>query len=244
MPSIRNLRGAPFVGYIRIAGWTPTKHMGDGRLHRQSCGNLERVLKATAQGADIRTRILDAAFQTVRTEGVARASARTIARNGGFNQALIFYHFGSIDDLLLAALDRSAAARMARYREVLSGATPAEFASLARRLYVEDVEAGHATVLAKLFAACGGNPALGAEMLRRLQPWLELAESLIQRLLAGLPFETLVDARAAAGAVLAMYVGIDLLNHLDGNRSRATDLFDSGERLATAFAPWFGGPKS
>jgi AcrR family transcriptional regulator len=180
----------------------------------------------------------------VRTEGVARASARTIARNGGFNQALIFYHFGSVNDLLLAALDRSAAARMARYRDVLGGATPAEFASLARQLYTEDVEAGHSTVLAELFAASSGNGALGAEMLKRLQPWLELAESLIRRVLAGSPFASLVDARAAAGAVLAMYVGIDLLNHLDVDRSLATDLFDSGERLATAFAPLLGGMKS
>jgi AcrR family transcriptional regulator len=202
------------------------------------------VLKATAQGSEIRSRILDAAFNTVRTEGVARASARTIARNGGFNQALIFYHFGSVNDLLLAALDRSAAARMARYRDVLGGATPAEFASLARQLYTEDVEAGHSTVLAELFAASSGNGALGAEMLKRLQPWLELAESLIRRVLAGSPFASLVDARAAAGAVLAMYVGIDLLNHLDVDRSLATDLVDSGERLATAFAPLLGGMKS
>lgn len=202
------------------------------------------MLKATAQGSDIRSRILDAAFNTVRTEGVARASARNIARNGGFNQALIFYHFGSVNDLLLAALDRSAAARMARYRDVLDGATPAEFASLARQLYAEDVEAGHSTVLAELFAAGSGNSALGAEMLKRLQPWLELAESLIRRVLAGSPFASLVDARAAAGAVLAMYVGIDLLSHLDGDRSRAADLFDSGERMATAFAPLLGGMKS
>jgi AcrR family transcriptional regulator len=198
------------------------------------------VLKATAQGADIRNRILDAAFETVRTEGVARASARTIARNGGFNQALIFYHFGSVNDLLLAALDRSAAARMARYSEVLSRATPAEFGSLARRLYLEDVEVGHSTVLAELFAAASGTAALGAEMLKRLQPWLELAETMIRRVLAGSPLESFVDARAAAGAVLAMYVGIDLLNHLDGDRSRATDLFDSGERLAGMFAPMLG----
>jgi AcrR family transcriptional regulator len=198
------------------------------------------MLKATAQGSDIRNRILDAAFETVRTEGVARASARTIARNGGFNQALIFYHFGSVNDLLLAALDRSAAARMARYRQVLIEAAPAEFASHARRLYLEDVEAGHSTVLAALFAAGSGNAALGAEMVKRLQPWLELAESLIRRFLDGSSFETLVHARAAAGAVLAMYVGIDLLNHLDGDRSRAADLFDSGERLAGVFAPLLG----
>ena len=198
------------------------------------------MLKATAQGSDIRNRILDAAFETVRAEGVARASARTIARNGGFNQALIFYHFGSINDLLLAALDRSAGVRMARYSEVLGRASPGEFASLARQLYAEDVDAGHSTVLAELFAAGSGNPAFGAEMLKRLQPWLELAETLIRRVLAGSPIESLVDARAAAGAVLAMYIGIDLLNHLDGDRSRATDLFDSGERLAGMFAPMLG----
>jgi AcrR family transcriptional regulator len=202
------------------------------------------MLKAVAQGADIRTRILDSAFETVRTEGVGRASARTIARNGGFNQALIFYHFGSVNDLLLAALDRSAAARMARYREVLSGASPAELSSLARQLYLEDVEAGHSTVLAELFAASSGNLALRAEMLKRLQPWLELAEGLIRRLVAGTLFEPLVDARAAAGAVLALYIGIDLLNHLDGDRSRATELFDSGERLVGAFAPMLGGLKT
>jgi AcrR family transcriptional regulator len=199
------------------------------------------MLKATAQGTDIRNRILDAAFETVRTEGVARASARNIARKGGFNQALVFYHFGSVNDLLLAALDRSAGLRMARYQEVLTSAPAAEFATLARRLYQEDVEAGHSTVLAELFAASSGNLALRAEMLKRLQPWLELAESLIRRVLAGSPFEGLVDARAAAGAVLAMYVGIDLLSHLDGDRSRATDLFDSGERLAGMFAPALGG---
>jgi AcrR family transcriptional regulator len=202
------------------------------------------MLKATAQGVDIRNRILDAAFDTVRTEGVAHASARTIARKGGFNQALVFYHFGSVNDMLLAALDRSASRRMARYQEVLTSASASEFAVLARRLYQEDVEAGHSTVLAELFAASSGNLALRAEMLKRLKPWLELAENVIRRFLAGSPFETLIDARAAAGAVLAMYVGIDLLSHLDGDRSRATDLFDSGARLAGMFASPLGGTET
>jgi AcrR family transcriptional regulator len=202
------------------------------------------MLKATAQGAEMRTRILDAAFEAVRTQGVARASARAIARKGGFNQALIFYHFGSVNDLLLAALDRSAGLRMERYREVLTDSSAAEFAARARQLYLEDVEAGHSTVLAELFAASTGNPALRAEMLKRMEPWLELAQNLIQRSLAGSVFEPMVDARAAAGAVLAMYIGIDLLNHLDGEWSRANDLFDSGERLAGAFAPILGGMKT
>jgi hypothetical protein len=34
---------------------------------------------------------------------------------------------------------------------------------------------------------------------------------------------------------------MDLLIHLDGDRTRATALFDAGDRLAATLAPLFGG---
>ena len=40
-----------------------------------------------------------------RTKGFAGASARAIAPRASFNQALIFYHFGSVRNPLLAVLD-------------------------------------------------------------------------------------------------------------------------------------------
>ncbi|HSS92826.1 MAG TPA: TetR family transcriptional regulator [Candidatus Dormibacteraeota bacterium] len=200
------------------------------------------MLKATAQESPTRGRILDAAFETLRKDGFARTSARAIARTGAFNQALIFYHFGSVNDLLMAALDRVSRARMERYRETLSAAPgPIELAALCRRLYSEDVESGHATVLAELFAASGSDPELRAQMLARMQPWLDFTESLIQRFLEGSAFASLVDARAAAGAVLAMYIGVDLLTHLDGDRSRAVAMFDMSDRMAATFGALAGG---
>jgi AcrR family transcriptional regulator len=200
------------------------------------------VLKASAQGSATRERILHSAFETLRREGFGKTSARAIARRGGFNQALIFYHFGSVLDLLLAAMDRVGAERMERYREALGGVTePVGFASLIRRLYVEDVESGLSTVVAELFAASSGQPDLRQQMLARMRPWVRFTEELIERLLAGTPFAGLVDAHAAAGAAMAMYLGMDLLIHLDGDRSRADALFDSGDRLAAVVAPLFGG---
>ena len=57
----------------------------------------------TRSGAEqTRARILDAALQALRDEGIAGISARNIARHGGFNQALIFYHFRSVEGLLVA----------------------------------------------------------------------------------------------------------------------------------------------
>ena len=53
-----------------------------------------------------RARIVEAALQALRDEGIAGISARGIARHGGFNQALIFYHFGSVEGLLVAVAQR------------------------------------------------------------------------------------------------------------------------------------------
>ena len=182
--------------------------------------------------------MLDAALETVRRDGFARTSARAIARTGNFNQALIFYHFGSVNDLLLAALDGISRERMLRYQEVLPEASGlVELARLARQLYLEDVDSGHSTVLAELFAACSADAGLRDQMLMRMQPWLQFTEDLIRRFMENSPFATLIDFRSAAGAVLAMYVGVDLLAHLDGDRARATAMFDAGDRLAATLGP-------
>ena len=200
------------------------------------------MLKASAQGTATRERILEAAFETVRREGYANTSARAIARRGSFNQALIFYHFGEVNQLLLAAVDRVGEARRKRYREVLgSPADPLEFAARARLLYDEDVDSGHSTVVAELFAASSGNPVLREHMLARMESWLGFTEELFKRFLEGSPLAALIEPKAAAGAVLALYLGMDLLIHLDGDRRRATDLFDTGDRLAATLGTLFEG---
>src|SRR2546426_7268684 len=105
-------------------------------------------------GDATRARIVDAALETIKQEGILGASAGAIARAGGFNQALIFYHFGSISDLLLAALEETSSRRMESYRsEVERARTLPELVDAAARIYREDLESGHIKVLAELIAA-------------------------------------------------------------------------------------------
>lgn len=198
---------------------------------------IKRVLKATAQSArDTRQRIVEAAFETLRANGFAGTSARSIARVGGFNQALIFYHFGSVNDLLLSALDWSAKRRMTRYREALTGIDDLpRLMDAAASLYKEDAESGHTTVLAELFAASLAVPALAAQLTARMEPWIAFTEELVRKFFGRLPLAGLVDVRAAAQATLAMYLGIDLLVHADGDRSRADSIFEEARRLGGAF---------
>ncbi len=62
-----------------------------------------------------RRALVEAAVESLRIDGFSGASARAIAARAGVNQALVFYHFGSVADLLLAALDDVSARRRSRY---------------------------------------------------------------------------------------------------------------------------------
>src|ERR1700736_5345951 len=70
---------------------------------------------AGAASADTRQALIDAAIETLKSRGFAGTSARAIGKQAGCNQALVFYHFGSVVELLLAALDEVSARRLDRY---------------------------------------------------------------------------------------------------------------------------------
>jgi len=182
---------------------------------------------------DTKARIVAAALQTLNARGFAGASAREIAKAGGFNQALIFYHFGSVQNLLLAGLDLVSERRMRAYRPAFERAqTLAELAGLARDIYREDLENGYVTVLGELVGGGVSDPELGRQVVARIQPWMELVEAKARTLTAGSVFEPLVRPRDLAFAIIALYLGVDMLSHLDGDRARAESLLDLGIRAA------------
>ena len=77
-------------------------------------GRASRAGAAKTAGADpTRRALVDAAIESLRFDGFAGASARAIAARADVNPGLIFYHFGSVADLLLAALEEVSVRRMA-----------------------------------------------------------------------------------------------------------------------------------
>lgn len=197
--------------------------------------------EGAAPAATTKQRIIDAALETIKEDGFAGTSARGIARRGGFNQALIFYHFGTLNDLMLAALDRTSAERMRRYREAVAAArTTDEKIRTATELYREDLESGHITVISELIAGSLARPDLGPEVVARMEPWIDFAEEAIRDFVSGSILEGLVQPRTVAFAVVALYLGVDLLSHLDHDHSRAEALFQMTGRLAGLLVPLAG----
>ena len=203
---------------------------------RRRTGNrpTRRRLGQVGQHTATRERLLEAALTTLRTHGFVGTTAREIARTGEVNQALIFYYYGSVDKLLLAALDLTSARRLARYQSELAKVTSlSELITVMARLYAEDVEVGHVAAVQEMVAGGSSIPALRAEVVARMGPWVHFAESVISRLVKGTAFESLLPTGDMAYAAVALYFGIETLTHLHGDRSRAESLF----KTAAQFAP-------
>ncbi len=209
------------------------------RGSRKRCAILKHMLKPSAQqGVDTRARMVEAALTTLKSEGFAGTTARAIATRGGFNQALVFYHFGSVKDLLLAALDATSAARMERYEQAVAAASsPEDLLRVAREVYREDLESGHITVLAEMIAGSLNDPDLGPAITARMEPWIDFAQNAIDRVLSQTPLEGLFPTRDLAFALVSFYIGADLLTALDGDRSRAESLFAMADRFLPLMTP-------
>jgi AcrR family transcriptional regulator len=198
-------------------------------------GPTGRIRPSGASGSSAtRQSLIEAAVGTLKVEGFAGASARSIARRAGCNQGLVFYHFGSVVNLLLAALDAVSAERLERYSAAVDAVgSPAELVDVAASIFEEDLDAGHVSVLVEMIAGASSTPGLGAEVADRIAPWTEFARRSVDAALGDSALRSLIPSADVAHAVVAMYVGLEMLSHLDGDRSAALALFDQARALAT-----------
>lgn len=165
---------------------------------------------------DTRTKLLAGALTTLVEQGIANTSARTVAAAAGVNQALVFYHFGSVDELLAAACRHGAEQRVALYRERLERVgTLGELVELARELHAAEREGGHVAVLGQLLAGAQTQPRLAPATAAGLALWTDEIEKVLGRVLAGTPLTEFVDVSGLAKTVSAAFIGLELFEGVD-----------------------------
>lgn len=200
---------------------------------------MAKVKRQAGQSATAtRARLLAAAVDVLATEGIRSATIRKIADHAGCNSALISYHFGSLNALLLAALDASSETRLARYESVLAGVgNLRQLRTAMRRLYREDRESGHVRLLAEMMAGGLMDPPLGSEVAARVDPWIALTEQTLQRVVPGAALRRRLPLREAAYGLVAMFLGMEMLGSLTGDHRRADAVVDRLSRMDVPAAP-------
>jgi AcrR family transcriptional regulator len=161
-------------------------------------------------------KLLDATIETLRTQGIAGISARTIAGTAGVNQALVFYHFGSVDELLVAACTTATAARVEVVRERFAEVgSLRELLAAGRELHTAERQAGNVTVLAQLLAGAQRDPKLATVTAAALDLWAHELELVLERVLRRTPLAEVTDVPGLARAVAAAFIGIELYEGAD-----------------------------
>jgi AcrR family transcriptional regulator len=195
----------------------------------------------SAGSAETRRALVAGAIDSLREEGFSGASARSIAARAGCNQGLVFYHFGSVTNLLLAALDEVSALRLERYKSAVASVHGVrQLVESAESIFEEDLDAGYISVLAEMIAGSSSTPGLGTEVAARIAPWREFAADAMRDTLADSPLAQLLAPEDVAHGIVALYLGLEMLAHLDGDRSAALALFDRARQLAGLLSAFSG----
>jgi AcrR family transcriptional regulator len=163
-----------------------------------------------------RARLLDGAIEALRAQGIAGVSARGIAATAGVNQALIFYYFGSVDELLAAATLQSTEELVAQYRERFAQVRSLrELQNVGREVRTHERDAGNFAILGQLLAAAQTNPVFAQATRDALRLWIAEIERVLERLLADSALADVAGAPGLAHALSASFIGLELVAVVD-----------------------------
>jgi AcrR family transcriptional regulator len=199
--------------------------------------------------ADTKSRILDAAFRCLATSGYTALSVREIARDAGVNHALINYHFGTKDRLVIAVLDEANRQLLQRQRQMYSSAGGfAEKWAQARRFYENDLASGFVRVQAELYAASLSNPGLREQFLPRIQAWKQVVLEAVREALHVYRVELppAFSAEAIASLISEFWLGMEFarLTGVDGEKARHDEALDAVQQMLAVLDRAAAAPQS
>lgn len=159
---------------------------------------------------------MTAALEVIRSKGLAGATARGIAAAAGVNQALIFYHFGSVSELIEAASNREVDARVANYREEFNAADSLPgLLAIGRAMHTRERLAGNVAIMAQLMAAGPQDVVLARAARYAVAAWTQQVTTVVDHVLADTPASAFLDAAGLAHTISATFIGIELLHGVD-----------------------------
>lgn len=168
--------------------------------------------------ASTRNKLLEATLQVLAEQGIAKASARTIATAAGVNQALIFYHFGTIDELLAVACEHGARQRVEANRERLAGVTSlTDLVAVARDIHAAERASGNVALLGQLLAGAPSHPSLAGPTAAGMQLWIDEVELVLTRVLEPTVLREVIEVPGLARAISAAFIGLELYEGVDAD---------------------------
>ena len=139
---------------------------------------MPRPRRLGAEGSQVRARFVDAVEAILREEGYQAVSARQVAGKAGLKTQLLYYYFRTMDDLLLAVVQRVNERRLERFEEALASPEPL------RALWELNSDPSAATLAAEITSIANHREAIRAEVVEFATRFRRLQSEAVERLIA------------------------------------------------------------
>ena len=161
-------------------------------------------------GESTRMAILQSARRRLCEAGYAQLNVRDIAADAGVNHALIGYHFGGKQQLVLAVLDDTNKHLLERQTRMYSDtASASEKWQQACDFYEDDLQSGFVRLLMELMGASFTDEALRSEFLPRLLAWHQLVEAEVLDFIQNAGLKLPISARAISAWIRWFWTGME-----------------------------------
>lgn len=177
-----------------------------------------------------KSKLLAAAAETLRVDGIGGLSARTIAARAKVNQALIFYHFGTVGELVDAACRQAVDDSAEFYHEQFAAVTSlTDLLTLGRELHERERASGNVAMMAQLMSGAQQDQTLAGAADYAMTRWNLEIELVVRRVLAGSSLAEITDPAGLARAISAGFIGLELYEGIDADGAELA--LDSLEHL-------------
>lgn len=169
--------------------------------------------KHAAQGGDdVKARLIDATIRVLARDGFAHASARAIATEAGGVNGLIFYHFGSMDQLLAATARTLTERGIVRIRQGLGGdQADTEWPNRLGDVIRAEAAGDDGRAVMELLVGSRASPVLAGEVRSAIDHALDFATAQLERVLADSPLGQVVPVALLAELAGAAFIGLEVL---------------------------------
>jgi len=141
-----------------------------------------------------------------------------------------------VDEVLLSAVDRMSQRRLDTYRGRLAEAADLpSIVAVAREVLAEDVQNGAMTVLSQMVAGAHGRAEFSRRLADSFDPWIDLVDEAVQRVVAGTGLEAVLPSRDLALAMTGTFVGVELLSQLNPDSGHVAALLATLDTTAGLF---------
>jgi AcrR family transcriptional regulator len=162
-----------------------------------------------------REQILDVAIRVLGRDGYQKLTARAIAAEAGTNLALVNYHYGSKQNLLLEIFDELDRRKVERQRGMYIEAESTLSAKWreAVAFYRQDLADGYVRILQELTALGYSDPVIAERVRERHAEWRALIRQVVADHAPGLGIDT--PPNFIADAIVSFWFGMET-EHLAG----------------------------